>query len=240
MKHYLDLIPISAKVHKKQNRMTKFCIILAVFLVTVIFGMAEMEIRSQKTMAIQQYGNWHVSFHEINEEQARMIAARPQVNITSWYGVLNYRLEEEYLIQGNKAMICGFDEEFLEINPSAQLLEGSFPKGEQEAAITQNVKKQLGLNVGDYFSLTVPQKEVIQLKIVGVAQDTSLLQEKDAFGVFVNTEEFREITPATKENYYESIYYVQFDAYSNIQSQIKEIKQEMGLADEQVSEKRKT
>lgn len=47
MKRYLDLVPISAKVHKKQNRMSLFCIALAVFLVTTIFGMADMFIRSQ-------------------------------------------------------------------------------------------------------------------------------------------------------------------------------------------------
>ena len=42
MKHYLDLIAISAGRHKKQTRMTRLCIVLAVFLVTVIFGMADM------------------------------------------------------------------------------------------------------------------------------------------------------------------------------------------------------
>ena len=47
MKHYLDLVPISAKIHKKQSRMSIFCIVLAVFLVTTIFGMADMFIRSQ-------------------------------------------------------------------------------------------------------------------------------------------------------------------------------------------------
>ena len=47
MKHYLELVPISARVHRKQNRMSIFCIILAVFLVTAIFGMADMFIRSQ-------------------------------------------------------------------------------------------------------------------------------------------------------------------------------------------------
>ena len=41
MKHYLELVPISARVHRKQNRMSIFCIILAVFLVTAIFGMAD-------------------------------------------------------------------------------------------------------------------------------------------------------------------------------------------------------
>lgn len=42
MKSYLDLIPRYAKVHKGQNRMTILCIVFAVFLVCVIFSMAEM------------------------------------------------------------------------------------------------------------------------------------------------------------------------------------------------------
>ena len=47
MKRYLDLVPISSKIHKKQSRMSIFCIVLAVFLMTTIFGMADMFIRSQ-------------------------------------------------------------------------------------------------------------------------------------------------------------------------------------------------
>ena len=39
MRSYLSLVPISAKVHKRQSRMTRICIILAVFLVTSIFSM---------------------------------------------------------------------------------------------------------------------------------------------------------------------------------------------------------
>ena len=46
MKHYLDLAGLSAKRHRRQNRMTRLCIALAVFLVTVIFGMADMGMRS--------------------------------------------------------------------------------------------------------------------------------------------------------------------------------------------------
>ena len=42
MKSYLSLIPISAKVHRRQNRMTLLCIIIAVFLVTAIFSLAQM------------------------------------------------------------------------------------------------------------------------------------------------------------------------------------------------------
>ena len=41
MKSYLSLIPISAKVRRRQNRMTLLCIIFAVFMVTAVFSMAE-------------------------------------------------------------------------------------------------------------------------------------------------------------------------------------------------------
>ena len=48
MKSYLSLIPISAKVRKRQNRMTMLCIIISVLLVTAIFSMADMGIRMEK------------------------------------------------------------------------------------------------------------------------------------------------------------------------------------------------
>ena len=60
MKHYLDLVPISAKVHRKQSRMSIFCIVLAVFLMTTIFGMADMVIRSQVIKTKTEKGNWDI------------------------------------------------------------------------------------------------------------------------------------------------------------------------------------
>ena len=57
MKSYLSLIPISAKVHKRQNRMTLLCIIFAVFLVTAVFSMADMGVRMEKTRLLNKHGN---------------------------------------------------------------------------------------------------------------------------------------------------------------------------------------
>ena len=62
MKKYLDLIPISARQRKRQSRMTRLCIILAVFLVASIFSMADMEIQAQIYRTIQDYGSWHAVF----------------------------------------------------------------------------------------------------------------------------------------------------------------------------------
>lgn len=56
MKSYLELIPLSAKVHRRQNRMTILCIVFAVFMVTAIFSMAEMGIRMEYTRLLGKHG----------------------------------------------------------------------------------------------------------------------------------------------------------------------------------------
>lgn len=57
MKSYLSLIPISSRVHKRQNRMTLLCIIFAVFLVTAVFSMAEMGIRMEQSRLLDKHNN---------------------------------------------------------------------------------------------------------------------------------------------------------------------------------------
>ena len=90
MRHYLDLVLIQAKVQKKQNRMTKICIFLSVFLIMGLFGMADMQIKSQELQAIQKDGNWHVVFQNLTEEQIAFLEARPEVEASGRYHVMNY------------------------------------------------------------------------------------------------------------------------------------------------------
>ena len=94
MKHYLDLVPISAKIHKKQSRMSIFCIVLAVFLVTTIFGMADMFIRSQILQAQQESGNWHIAIKNISNEEAAIIASRPDIEVFSPYSKVIISIEQ--------------------------------------------------------------------------------------------------------------------------------------------------
>lgn len=56
MKSYLSLIPISAKVHRRQNRLTLLCIVFAVFMVTAVFSMAEMGARMEYTRLLGRHG----------------------------------------------------------------------------------------------------------------------------------------------------------------------------------------
>ena len=55
MRSYLSLIPISARVRRRQNRMTLLCIIFAVFLVTAVFSMADMEMRMEMARLTEKH-----------------------------------------------------------------------------------------------------------------------------------------------------------------------------------------
>ena len=63
MKSYLDLILLSAKVRKRQNRMTLLCIIFAVFLVTSIFSMADMGVQMERARLLDRHRN--LTFQDI-------------------------------------------------------------------------------------------------------------------------------------------------------------------------------
>ena len=57
MRSYLSLIPISAKVRRRQNRMTLLCIIFSVFMVTAVFSMAEMGARMEQARLLEKHGS---------------------------------------------------------------------------------------------------------------------------------------------------------------------------------------
>lgn len=98
MKSYLSLIPISAKVRRRQNRMTVFCIVIAVFLVTAVFSMADMGIRMEKQHAIEQHGNWHFRLRGVSAEDAEQLAQQREVAAASRYDAINYKINEDYFI----------------------------------------------------------------------------------------------------------------------------------------------
>lgn len=169
MEHYLDLVRISAKKHRKESRMTRLCIVLAVFLVTVIFGMADMEMRSQLIQAVKSDGSWHAGFL-VNEEQRALIQARPEVEQAARYGALNYHLEDGYRIEGTETVICGLDGSLLELFPDVEIIEGTFPETADGAVVNESVKARLGVRVGDKVTLTEPEGIRKEYQITGITK----------------------------------------------------------------------
>lgn len=229
MKSYLDLIPISAKVHKKQNRMTQICIVLAVFLVTAIFGMADMEIRSQQLQEIKVGGNWHVMFNGIGEHEAKMINARPEVKSVGWYA--NYNGKNGFTLSGKSVTISGLDKNVLEDMLITNLVEGVYPKGKNEVVLTENAKNSLGIDLGDTITLEHSGTTPLRLSVVGFVESTSKLLKQDAYAALLSMDGFRSHVP---KKLYTSQLIIQFSKYSNMQKTIADITLQFQLTDKQV------
>lgn len=235
MKKYLDLVSISAKIHRKQSRMTRLCIILAVFLISAIFGMADMEIRNQKVMAVRTDGAWQVVFRGITKEQAAMIAAQPEIKHVSRYEAINYRLDKEYGIEGKKAVVCGFDEDFLRLVPAAVIVEGRFPREADEAVVTDNLRHSRAVQIGDDITLQIPGGETISYRIAGIAEATSMIDEYDAVGLFVNSESYENNFSGDTETK-DMECYVEFKAFCNIQKAWRAICARLDIPEEQTAQ----
>ena len=113
MKSYLSLIPISAKVRKRQNRMMILCIIISVLLVTTIFSAADMIIRGETVTMQAKHGNWHIQVNNISDEIAEEINNRPDVTAVGWSAVFNEDADQPYTIGERKATLYGTDETYL-------------------------------------------------------------------------------------------------------------------------------
>lgn len=229
MRSYLDLIRISAKVRRKQNRMTLLCIILAVFLVTVIFGMADMEIRSQRIQTIHDNGNWHFVAN-VDEEEGEIISARPEVKASGMYlavdGTAGYCLNDE------RTLVMGMNEKpFLDIFAGTMgMKEGRYPKGEEEAALTCNAARKYNISVGEIISLRSAEGEEFSYKVTGLAESTSKLLTGGVGGVILTVDSFRKMVP---ENLYVNQYLVQLSPWCNMHKVISQIKEQFHLDDTQ-------
>lgn len=110
MRSYLDLIPISARVRRRQNRMILLCITIAVLLVTTIFSSADMTLRGESIALREKHGSWHIRLDQVTEEAAEEISRRPDVTAAGWSSVLNADADQPWYIGERKAALYGTDE----------------------------------------------------------------------------------------------------------------------------------
>lgn len=221
MKHYLDLVPISARVHRRQSRLTRLCIVLSVFLIAGIFGMADMEIRSMTQRTILGQGAWHAAFPGLNDRQQSLIAQRAEVETSSRYAVTNYNLDLEYRVNGVKTGICGMDEDMLTLYPSLEIASGAFPQAADEALATENMQTELGLSVGDTITLQTPDG-TLPVRLSGFTGNNPLLSQSGAYALFYNIEGYQtHFMPDTKPE--DLMLYVAFSPHCRIPQAIDEI-----------------
>lgn len=249
MKSYLGIIPASARVRRKQNRMINICIILAVFLVTTIFSLADAFLRMETAHSVDVAGYWHIRLSGIQESSAESIAMRSDVARSSWYDVINldepWKMDKDYYIAGVQTALCGIDETFVG-DIMHYFSDGSHVTGRNDIILTENAQELLGVDAGDTIILNTPAGDrafmVSGFRISGNGryvnsnggQESALLVKENQIGAFMNIETFREICNENDEAGRPQ-YYIQFQKHTNLKKSIADIKAQYELTDDNIA-----
>lgn len=235
MKNYLKLVPISAKVHHKQSKMTRICITLAVFLVAVMFGLADMYLQGITQKEMQTSGNWHYQIALTDTKTATFISARPEVEVSGWHNTIS--ADTGYSINGQNISISAQNENVFENIFLNNIAEGNYPSKENEIAVSSSLKKSASLSLNETVTLLCPNGKSISFLIVGFFDDTQ------AARLITGTEQVAAITEeglssltAFSDSSVAENYMIQFSQLSNIPNAIADIKVQNNLSDEQITE----
>lgn len=155
MRSYLSLIPISARVRRRQNRMTILCIVISVMLVTAVFSAADSLIQAEDQYMQSRHGSWHIRIGNLSEQAGEELRQRPDVACLGWSGKYNEDADQPYEIGGRKATLYGTDREYMTQLTSA-VEEGAFPQKDSEVLLSANAKLALDVQVGSTVTVSTP------------------------------------------------------------------------------------
>lgn len=236
MKSYLSLVPISAKVRRRQNRMTILCIICAVFLVTAIFSVTDMMIRTESSLMLSKHGNWHLKLNNISQDIAEEIRGRTDVTAVGASSVFNYDGEQSYRINEKKAVLYGTEEIYMN-QISNGIVEGIFPQNDDEVMLSPNAVTAFGAKVGDNVTLHTPAGDTM-FTISGFGTEDKGYYENQTYlvGVYMTQSAFATIMEDNEVTDNGLAYYVQFEDAANATKAITELQSQYQLPVESISE----
>ena len=235
MKSYLSLVPISGKVRKRQNRMTIFCVIISVLLVTAIFSVADMFIRAQSEGLQQKHGNWHIRLENISQDIAEEIAQRPDVAAVGWSETFNTDGDQPFYIGEKKAALYGVDSIYLAELVNA-LEEGSLPQSDNDVMLSSNARLALDVKIGDHVTVKTPSGDT-DFTVCGFGSDDAEYYQGQTYmaAVYMMRDAYISIMEQNHLPINPSCY-IQFQDVSKASGIITEIRQQYDLPEEDISE----
>lgn len=236
MKSYLSLVPISAKVRRRQNRMTILCIICAVFLVTAIFSVTDMMIRTESSLMLSKHGNWHLQLDHISQDIAEEICRRTDVTAVGASSVFNYDGGQPYRIREKKAVLYGTEETYMN-QISNGITDGDFPQNDSEVMLSPNAVTAFGAQIGDNVTLHTPAGDAT-FTISGFGTEDKGYYENQTYlvGVYMTQTAFASIMENNGITDNEPAYYVQFEDATKATKAITELQAQYQLPAENISE----
>lgn len=234
MKSYLSLVPISARIHKRQSRMTRICIMLAVFLVTSIFSMAEMWIKSEQTAMIRKHGNYHVILQNMQTDEVEQIRRRADIAVSCEYGAINTNADQGYTINGKNVILYGVEETYPD-DIMSYPAEGAYPQNDSDIALSADAKELFGIHTGDSITLSTPSGNIDFVVSAFYEDDTVQNEMIDGCCAYMNRSVFQTICDQNGESVNPK-YYIRFAEGANLRKVIADIREQYGLSEENIDE----
>lgn len=236
MRSYLSLIPISAKVRKRQNRMTIFCIIFAVFLVTAIFSVTDMMVRTESSLMLNKHGNWHVKLGNISQDIADEINARPDVTAVGAASVFNFDGQQPYHINEKRAVLYGTEETYMS-QISNGITAGVFPQTDKEVMLSPNASAAFQAQIGDSITLYTPAGDMA-FTISGFGTEDKSYYENQTYiiGVYMTQTAYAALMNQNGVTDKNLFYYIQFEDAATATKSITELQSQYQLKGESISE----
>ncbi|MDE6387862.1 MAG: FtsX-like permease family protein [Lachnospiraceae bacterium] len=235
MKSYLSLIPISAKTHRKQNRLILLCIIFAVFLVTTVFSYAEIVTEGQVAAMIRKHGSHHIAIGGISREQADRIAGLGSVSASAWYRSFGEDIYEGYEVGGKRVILYGTQQAYIDELRAYEWV-GVYPQNDKEVMLNETSKERLGVDLGDNITLHTPAGD-FNYTITGFCVDEYQQYDKKYDGVcaYVSLSALDDI--CSMNGYGDNAaFYVRFTKGTDIKEMIANLKAQFGLDDGKIEE----
>ena len=229
MKSYLSLIPISAKVRRRQNRMTILCIVIAVFLVSAIFSVADMMLRTQMNRTAGKDGSWHLQIAGITQSQAEQLAQQSDVMFVGAGAVFNEGGEEDYRLNGKRVVLYGCDVQFLRVN-RAVAFAGTFPEHDGEVLLGKGAARIFGVAIGDSVTLKLPDGQSRTLTVTGIGGvDESYYGMQFALvDIYLPQETFEELLTGQGETLPQTVYDLQYTSAAKAAKALPQLRQQYG------------
>lgn len=235
MKSYLSLIPISARVHRRQNRMTLLCIIISVFLVTTIFSIAHTFVRAEGEALQEKHGSWHIRIDRISQDTGEEISRRHDIQAVGWSESFNTDADQPFYIGEKKAALYGVDETYI-AQLTNSLEEGDIPQNDHEVMLSKNARLALDVQVGSRVTLRTPAGDT-DFTVSGFGSDDKAYYQGQMYmaGVYMTRNAFHAVMEANALEEQPSCY-VQFRKGANVSEAVSDMKRQYGLTEENISE----
>lgn len=227
MKTVTQLALANDRANKSRSILITISIVLTTMLLTVIATWGNGIVKSQKANAGSMYGRYYGRFKGVNEEQVKEMNRRSEftdIGKMSYVGQVENRL---------KMYLYCVDETTRKLgNMDAALIEGSYPKAENEITASKQFFSHLGyedIRIGDKISLnyradTASKYVPEEFLVSGILKDNEL--QKNHFTAYVSEKYYEGMT--TEEN---RLYVVSFRLNPNVEintDNAKEVLTELG------------